>query len=61
MFSVIRSFDPIEILEKEYSATITTTYYNYILHLAISQGQNEVVLKFLEKVPSSQKKSTIRI
>ena len=56
MFSVIRSFDPIEILKKEYSDTI---YYNYIVPLAIFQGQDEVVLNFLEKVPSSQKKGKI--
>ena len=56
MFSVIRSFDPIEILEKEYNDMI---HYNYIVPLAISRGQYEVVLKFLEKVPSSQKKGKI--
>ena len=55
MFSIIK----LELLKKEYNDAITTTYYNYILHLAISQGQNEVVLKFLEKVPSSQKKGKI--
>ena len=47
---------PIEILKKEYNDTI---YYNYIVPLAISQGQDEVVLNFLEKVPSSQKKGKI--
>ena len=56
MFSVIRNFIPIEILEKEYDATI---YYNYTVHLAISRGQYEVVLKFLEKVPSLQKKGKV--
>ena len=60
MFSVIRSFDPMKFIEREYNDTITTTYYSYIIHLAISQGRYEVVWKFLEKVPSSQKKSTIR-
>ena len=55
MYSVIRSFDAIEFLKKEYNDTITTTYYSYIVSRAISQGQHEVVLKFLEKVQSSQK------
>ena len=59
MFSVIRNFDPIVLLEEEYNDTITTNYHNYIIHLAISQGRYEVVWKFLEKVPSSQKKCKI--
>ena len=56
MFSVIRSFDPIEVLEKEYD---DTKYYNFILHVGISQGQYEVVWKFLEKVPCPKKKGKI--
>ena len=52
MFSVIRSFDPIEILEKEYSDKI---YYNSMIHVGIAQGQYEVVWKFLEKESSSKK------
>ena len=56
MFSVISSLTSIEILEKEYNETID---YNYFVHLAISRGQYEVVVKFLKKVPSSQKKGKI--
>ena len=52
MYSVIRSFDPIEFLEKEYSDTI---HYNYMIHVGISQGQYEVVFKVLEKVPKKKK------
>ena len=58
MFSVFRSFDPIEVLGKEYDDTM---HYNSMLHVGISQGQYEVVWKFLEKEPSSKNKGKISI
>ena len=55
MFSafMIRNIEVIEILKKEYNYKL---YYNSIIHIGISQGQYEVVWKFLEKVSSSKKK-----
>ena len=58
MFSafMIRNIEVIEILKKEYNYKL---YYNSIIHIGISQGQYEVVWKFLEKVPSLQEKGKI--
>ena len=60
MFSafVIRNIEVIETLKKEYNDKL---YYNSMIHVGISQGQYEVVWKFLEKVPSSKKKGKILI
>ena len=55
MFSafVIRNIEVIETLKKEYNDKL---YYNSMIHVGISQGQYEVVWKFLEKEPSSKKR-----
>ena len=50
--------DAIEIFTMKYNDTLSTFYKDWVSE-AISQGQYEVVLKFLEKVPSSQKKGKI--
>ena len=53
MFSATRTLDPTETLQKEYDDKL---YYKLLVSVAISQGQYEVVSKFLEKVPRLEKK-----
>ena len=55
MFSVIRNFDPTEPLKKEYNDKL---HYNFWASEAISQGHHELVLNFLEKVPSVERRGT---
>ena len=49
---IIRNFDPVELLKKEYNDKLR---YNYFVSVAISQGHHESVTNFLEKVPSVEK------
>ena len=60
MFSafVIRNIEVIETLKIEYNDKLD---YNSMIHFEISQGQYEVVWKFLEKEPSSKNKGKILI
>ena len=55
MFSVIRNFNPIEFLKKEYNDKLD---YNFWVFVAISKGHHKLVLDFLEKVPNVERKGT---
>ena len=50
--------DAIAILKMKYNDTLSTFYKDWVSE-AISQGQYEVVWRFLEKLPSSQEKGEI--
>ena len=51
--SAMKNFDPKKYLQKEYNDKL---YYNYLIYSAISQGQHDVVSKFLKKVTSFEEK-----
>lgn len=49
----MKNFDPIKKLREEYDDKLT---YNTLISIAIAQGEHDLVLQFLQKLPNTDAK-----
>ena len=52
----MKNFDPVKKLREEYDDKLT---YNYLIYASITKGEHDLVSKFLQKVPNTNKKGDL--